>query len=388
MEKPLKIRLHVLSPVHIGCDDVYEPTSFVIDENKKKLIAFDPLDFIKTLNADQRNEFMKICSGDNLLSLYKFTKRNFKPTVTSREVDIAAGLAAHYKKVIQMSSYDKNAVINQFTIQRTIYTFQRNIPYIPGSSIKGSIRTAYLSKLTSEQNFMNCWNKYLQRNELESDQMKYDLIGKKKLAKRLEKDLLKGDFETDPFRMVKVLDLVPAGAVKTKVVYAVNAKKKKNEHTSLAEKGPQQIYEVINEGIFEGTMNIDIDTPMQNSNIGLPITIADLKKSINKFYIPLMEAEIKMLKDLDINVPLINKINSNFSGKINKSVFIVRIGRHSGAEAVTIEGHRYIKIMQGRDKKPKFDDHATTIWLAAEESKPQNNNGLLPFGWAVMEVVG
>ncbi len=364
MEKPIKIRLHVLSPIHIGCDDVYEPTSFVIDENKKKLISFDPLDFIKVLTVDQRNELMKICSGDNLLSLYKFTKRTFKPNITNREVDIAEGLLSHYKKVIQMSSYEKNAVINQFTIHRTSYNTQSNVVYIPGSSLKGSIRTAYLNVIAKVRN-MNTWK------------------GK---AIELERDLLQGSFESDPFRMVKMSDLMPIGKVNTKIVYAINKKKKKSDRASLAERGPQQIFEVIEEGIFEGNMNIE--APVQRSIIRFPITKENLKKAINAFYIPLMELEIKMLKELEISAPLINKINNNFSGKINKTAFIVRIGRHSGAEAMTIEGHRNIKIMQGKDKKPKFDDHATTIWLASEEANPKNNNGLLPFGWAVMEVVG
>ncbi|MEW6117423.1 MAG: hypothetical protein AB1553_11040 [Nitrospirota bacterium] len=31
---------------------------------------------------------------------------------------------------------------------------------------------------------------------------------------------------------------------------------------------------------------------------------------------------------------------------------------------------------------------STTLWLASESPKPQNNNGLLPFGWAVLEVAG
>jgi CRISPR-associated protein Csm5 len=363
MGKPLKIRLHVLSPIHIGCDDVYEPTSFVINENKRKLISFDPLEFVKMLSDDHRNEFSKICMGDNLLSLYKFIKRAYNPSLKGREVDIAAGLVEHYKKVIQMSSYDKNAVINKFTIQRTAYNSQHNMPYIPGSSLKGSIRTAYLNAIAKITQIDNRQGKAIE----------------------LERKLLRGSFDTDPFRMVKVSDLLPEGQINTKIVYAVNKKKKESEHASLAEKGPQQIFEVINEGVFEGTMNVE--TPTQNSNIALPITKDNLKKSINRFYIPLMEAEIKMLKELDINITLINKINSNFSGKINKSAFIIRIGRHSGAEAITIEGHRNIKIMQGKDKKPKYLPYSTTIWLASEESNPKNSNGLIPFGWAVTEVV-
>ncbi len=64
------------------------------------------------------------------------------------------------------------------------------------------------------------------------------------------------------------------------------------------------------------------------------------------------------------------------------------MGRHSGAECVTIEGNRHIKIMQRSGTPPKFLDHATTIWLASESSKPNTNSGLVPFGWAVMEILG
>jgi len=32
---PYKVRLHIISPVHIGCDDVYEPTGFVVDKAAK-----------------------------------------------------------------------------------------------------------------------------------------------------------------------------------------------------------------------------------------------------------------------------------------------------------------------------------------------------------------
>ncbi|MFN3480404.1 MAG: hypothetical protein ACK415_08460, partial [Thermodesulfovibrionales bacterium] len=105
----LKIRLHVLSPIHIGCDEVYEPTSFVIDENKKKLIEFDPMEFVNSLNDKQRAEFSKVCSGDSLLVIMKFIKNNCMK-VKGREVDIVPELIEHYKKVLSLPSFDKKVV--------------------------------------------------------------------------------------------------------------------------------------------------------------------------------------------------------------------------------------------------------------------------------------
>jgi CRISPR-associated protein Csm5 len=369
MNKPIKIRLHVLSPIHIGCDDVYEPTSFVIDEQKKKLIEFDPMELVKALNDKQRADFSKVCSGDNLLAIMKFIK-NCGANIRGKEVDIASGLIDHYKEVLDKSSFDKKAVINQFTMSKTAYNIQTNQPYIPGTSLKGSMRTAYLSKLAREKNITK-W-------EGKSDGLE---------SKLLERSEDKEKMSSDPFRMVKVSDLLPVEKINTKIMYAVNKKKKKSDKESLAGRGGvYQIFETIQSGtVFEGTININM--PEQTAGIKLPITFDSLKASLNKFYASLLEAEIKTLKGIDISAPIINDINAKFKGKINKTAFIVSIGRHSGAEAVTIEGNRKIKIMQGQGKQPKYLDHSTTLWLASDSPKPQSNNGLVPFGWAVIEAI-
>jgi CRISPR-associated protein Csm5 len=58
------------------------------------------------------------------------------------------------------------------------------------------------------------------------------------------------------------------------------------------------------------------------------------------------------------------------------------VGRHSGAESVTIEKYRDIKIKLNREHT--FKDHATTLWFASEARKPDHNKFLSPFGWAVL----
>ena len=104
MEKPLKIRLHIVSPIHIGCDDVYEPTSFVIDEKKNKLIEFDPMDFIKSLSPRDRQEFTKICMEGSISSIVKMYDFISRRQVKGREIEIATELIAHYKKVKGLST--------------------------------------------------------------------------------------------------------------------------------------------------------------------------------------------------------------------------------------------------------------------------------------------
>ena len=364
MERPLKFRLHIISPVHIGCDDVYEPTNFVIDEKKQKLIEFDPLDFIKSLSAEDRQKFTAICMQGNISSIVSIYKFIADRQVTGREVEIATGLLSHYKRVKELSTYDEKKIrqeLNQFTISRTAYNPHDNKPYIPGSSLKGSLRTAYLSRLAKDKGV----TKY------------------KGKAKELEKELLGGEFSSDPFRMVKVSDFLPVGDVKTKVVYAVNKKKKTSKFEA---KGPFQIFETIKEGaIFEGVINIQ--HPEQLAGIKKPIAAEDLLKAINDFYIPAVKEENNVTREINAGSTVDSRINDKFKGKLGQTAFLLRIGRHSGAEAVTIEGNRWIKISPP-GKQPRFSDKgATTIWLASETSRPTTNNGLIPFGWAVVEVL-
>ena len=364
MEKPLKVRLHILSPVHIGCDEVYEPTSFLIDEKKGRLIEFDPMDFIKSLSPQDSQMFSDLCMQGNISSIVNIYKFISSKQVKGREVEIASGLFSHYKKVRELPVSDERKIrneINQFTISKKAHNPHSHQPYVPGSSFKGSLRTAYLSKLAKDK----------------------EIKGRKDRAKELEIELLGGKFETDPFRMVKPSDFLPIGDVKTKIVYVVN---KKKERSKFEAQGPFQIVEIIKEGaIFEGS--ISIQQPEKNAGIQQPIMEKELLKSINAFYLPIFNAENKITKDIGAGAIVGNRIMEKFKSTLGDTTFLIRIGRHSGAEAVTIEGNRYIKIMQGRNQPPKFLDYATTIWLASETSKPNTNNGLVPFGWAVMEMI-
>jgi CRISPR-associated protein Csm5 len=360
MEKPLKIRLHVLSPVHIGCDDVYEPTSFVIDETKKTLIEFDPIDFITNLTPAQSNEFSKLCTGEDLLSIFKFVKRVYKNGNPLREIDVSSGLVEHYKKVLAMSSFNKNAIINQFTMNKTSYNPQTNQVYIPGTSVKGALRTAYLGYLASQR----------------------DIKGRKEKAKDLEIELLGGKFDTDPFRMVKVSDFQSLEAVRTKIVYGINKNKKVSDRETRAATGPQQIFEVIESGsVFEGAININ--TPEKTAGLKTTIEQTSLFEALNHHYRKLFDQEMLVVKDCGFR----SISTSAFLDRLGKSCFLVRLGRHSGAEAVTIEGNRNIRIKQADDQPPKNLDQSTTIWLASEFARPTANNGLIPFGWAMLEVV-
>lgn len=390
MNKTVKIRLHVISPIHIGCDDVYEPTSFVIDEKKKKLIEFDPMEFVKALTPKEREELNKIACQDNLLALFKTIKRLYKPEIKGREIEITDYLIEHYKKILNMSTFNKKTIINQFTIYKTAYIPQTNLPYIPGSSLKGSLRTGYLSRLANASNIKHYWKKSIHNM---SPHKIYERLNRMKIADALESELLnraegKEKIPSDPFRLVKISDLMPGGDVKTRILYAVNRKKQKSNRETLAGKGSvYQIFEIIEAGsIFEGTLTVD--KPLNGSPVRHKIDLEALLLSAHKHYTSNLKEEITPIHEsLGIRHRAGINANSRFNNKFKKTAFLIRIGKHSGAEAVTIEGNRYIQIRQGKDRPSLYLDHATTFWLASDNPRSQDNNDLIPFGWAVLEVV-
>jgi len=357
----LKVRLKTVSPVNIGCDQVYEPTSFVIDENRDSLIEFDTSSFIDLLTHDERNRFVDLSmrgTDASILDIYKFIRRKRK-NIHGKSVDISKDFINHYLDVVERGSIK----YNKFLIDKTVYNPNTRLPYIPGSSIKGSIRTAYLNNLAEKKRVFGYIGSYRGN--------------KKNAAKDMEKDLLEGGFHSDPFRMVKVSDFLPVEEVKTKIVYAVNKKKPTG---CVRNEDIYTIMEVVaKETVFEGTINIEED-PIRIKDkepIKTPIKAFEILMSLRDFYNPIFDKESAVLKNMGADIPV--------TGNLYPPNFLVRIGRHSGAESMTISENRHIKIKKGK-KDFYFANEATTVWLASETRNPYAATKLLPFGWAVMEV--
>ena len=352
MKESFKCFLKILSPVHIGCDEVYEPMGFVMDEQARQIIVFDPLSFISQMEAVDKQRFSEIClegTVSSILEIYKFLKDR---TAEGRHIDVCQGFVDHYHKTLDISVKDKKRIqqeLNRFTIERTSFSPGDHRPYIPGSAIKGALRTAYLNARAEKKKVPTPRGRYA--------------------AKDLEKTLLDGGaFDTDPFRLVKISDFRPVGQVKTRVVYAVNEKKMPSKFEA---RGPYQILEVIQPGaLFEG--EITVDMPQTKKSVSSPISIQGLLESVARFFRKEKKRENDDLKR--INIPGVQISD-------NEDMFLIRLGRHSGAESMTIEGHRNIKVMLGKGEKT-VKAHATTLWLASESQKPKIKEKLRPFGWA------
>jgi len=357
------VKLHTVSPIHIGCDQSYTPVNFVIDTDKSTLIEFDLWDFINSLDEKEYIKLRDISENKSpiaLVYLYRFYAER-KNRIKGRTIPIPKELADRYRDVKQFQNEsDVIREFNEFEIPKTFYNPYTGKPLIPGSSLKGSIRTAYIEGLIKEEGNVAHYR----------DREKYPKYTD------IEEKILQGKTKTDPFRLLKLSDFEPQGEVKTEIIFQVNVRKLNNtskESLSI----PIEIIPTGN--VFKGTLAIE--EPLAHSGISKKLDLTELLLKTHSHYAGIFNKEIDLRKIKGFSLPNLSEYREMFKQKY----FLLRLGKHSGAEAVTWEGLRKIKV-KTKDGT-QIMDSSTTIWLASKQKKPSNLSSTTPFGWAILEVL-
>lgn len=385
------LALTTLTPIHIGCGTDFEPTNYVIDDGVLFLfdLAATPLD------ADLRTKLLAAVGdgrADSILAIQRFffEHRERLKGMSKYALAVSPGIEAQYRKrigrVAQRERTGEN-VINRLEIERTVHHPHSGVPYIPGSALKGALRTAWLDQLNGGQP--------LQGGHTD-EEASGDLARKlEKRARELEKELLGGAFCADPFRLVKISD-ASAEHVASKVLFSTNHKKKpsstEDSRASLAVRR-----EFIVGGqyrLFSSELRIE-SLPGADSYSDVPDTarrIRDFRAisaACNKFYQNRMDEDLGVLAERGLAsaewLSAFQSLLSNLRPVLKRGdAMLLRIGRHSGAESVTLDRVRRIRIKRGKGRPPRYSSEATTIWLAAEEEDARS--GLVPFGWVLVEL--
>jgi CRISPR-associated protein Csm5 len=366
-----------LTPIHIGCGEDFEPTNYVIDNGV--LYQFEPSSL--RLSESDRQLLIKGANRpgiDAILAVQRFfhDRRPECRRVSRREIPVAAGIADWYEsrvgQVVQPEG-GGGSVANELGIERTAHHPYTGGPYLPGSSLKGSARTAWLNHLDRGPPVPR--NPTQRPTERTAD---------------LEESLLGGSFSSDPFRLVEFADAAGAD-LRSRVVFAVD--RRKRPRADGKERDLAVRCEAIAGGQFRAAQGeIRFKTlPAAANPSHVPRTekciggFAALARACNHFYRKRLEADLAVLNALG---------ETRWAGDFKALIaalkpaldegraMLLRVGRHSGAESVTLEGHRWIRIMEGPGKAHWARD-ATTIWLAADREDART--GLRLFGWLLAE---
>ncbi|MFN3786186.1 MAG: hypothetical protein ACK4RS_05040, partial [Thiothrix sp.] len=213
-----------------------------------------------------------------------------------------------------------------------------------------------------------------------------------------------GKFATDPMRLISLSDAsyqTPT-LFGSEIRFAVNRKKKevlKGGKPVQSQAEAKHLYQLLEclpaprYRSFSGTLTVQNLQGMTGR--GTPAKelrwiIQDIARACNDFYLKQFEQELAILQERRYLHPDWEKLANQVQNGVLKrrldagKAFLLRVGRHSGAESVTLNGVRSIKILQGKGQPPKYEPEAKTVWLAANTEKDRSD--MLPFGWVLVEL--
>ncbi|MBF0555416.1 MAG: type III-A CRISPR-associated RAMP protein Csm5 [Nitrospirae bacterium] len=336
--KTCTLRCQILSPLHIGTGSELSPLDYIIKNSTLYVISFGRL--VNMLNEKDRDSLEKIIDTGDLIKLRSFVS-NIK------NIQEYSLYAVEVKEDIKLA-YNKNInnIQNQLLIQPFIKTEGGTKLLIPGSSLKGALRTAVINKIALE----------LKVKRPQSPREEYEF----------EKTVLGyKDAKSDPFRGVKVRDkTLPDNST---IVREVKNVYRSNKTKALTSKSMQLYHEVTHSAITGKTVEFDTEIIFETDlfdkkYLSMSLEINGIRDSCMKFYKSKFDLEHEnFYKGTEVE-PVSDVLrNTTF----DDASFVIRVGRFSGVESVTIDEYRSPRPPRGR------------IWGTTRNLA----DGLYPMGW-------
>ena len=293
-----RLMISTLSPVHIGCGEDYDPTNYVIEN--ETLYGFEAGAALEVLSVQDREQLLKIVSGhasnEMLRQVQAFfhQRRHALIRVATRRLPVGPSLAAFYHsrvgKTVQVEG-DGSRLVNKLEIERTFFNPTTGSPVLPGSNLKGAIRTALLDRENAGQPIL---------------QNEKNLTLQQRLF-RYER------FEQDPMRLVQLADacFLEESSIGSQVQFAVNRRRRppkpgeRSTQSQAEQRGLYQILECIPAAryqAFGGQLTLQCVDQIEDRRHRLPVedlrwdasAIAD---ACNRFYLPQLQVELMQLQE-------------------------------------------------------------------------------------------
>lgn len=372
--KHYKIKMKSISPIHIGTGDSYEPTNYVMDEDEndingkkistKFLFSFDEVKFYSDLSHVDKQEFTRLVAQTDtkgILNLQNLIVKNKKiaRSISTRIVKVSDEVFDEYTekiaRVVQKEgggNKKQKEILNQLLIQKCYTAPSGNRQgVIPGSSLKGAISTAYQEMLSENANY-----------------------------ERMVKPKLMSASSDNPFRLLLLSD---SSEAQTWICKTTNIKRRlRKQEMDMKSTLSTKLEAIVANQEIEANLSIKQD---KNGNF---LDIMDIVMACNKHYLPIFRSVFD-----DENGETCKVLSEKFyedyrkfgTSSLKKNEFLLRVGKHSGARSVTIDGLRSIRIKCGGKDSGKLQQEETTIWLA-EAGEKDSMKRYLPFGWLLCRI--
>lgn len=348
----------IATPLHIGSGNTLDPLEYVISDGTMHVI--DQQRFIEHLSDKLKKEFMDLINQDKMLQLRSFVRQNFNPE--GNYIIYSASVESHVEKEYKEKIGEKS-LKNQLLVHTFIRSPYSNHAYIPGSSLKGAIRTALLDSLSKQKKPHLFQNQ--SRRDKKAQMLEAELLDNITFNRRNEPYV---NIMRDPFRMVKISDIqLPPEAITVRHVYNVSPDRSSDIPMT---------YEVVKPDVrFNGEITLLTDEREQinklaRSNkhrINQEINIYDIMQSCDNFYRQAFQEEWKHFQNLERAQKYYRAIDKRISEKGDNEV-LIRLGKFSQVEFITLPKYRNPKV----PGKQQYKGYGKTRNLV---------DGKLPAGW-------
>lgn len=355
-----KITPYVFSPIHIGTGNDIDPFSYIIDKNGDK-DAIYRYDFTKLLMLldDEDFKIIKYLSENpsilNFLAIRKTVGKllpKYKDAVVSVTNIAKTDFIDDYEDSIKAYKLNNSNAINQLNIAETYRDGGRLT--IPGSSVKGAIRTAILQEAREFKDFSSAAD--------------------------------------DPFNMFSVSD-IHFKDDGVNIGYYLNYPA--NNIPSAIEKSmPSQATEVIKQSQLCLPFDIQIKDYLKNGRntklVDIILKCKDKKtlfSIINNHYLWQLKKDYELFKKYAPKSFLVGKLSDGklFASCEKNTRAFIKVGKHNGALGVTFKSRRIkIKQVKGEDG-PKYVEEPGTVWhFSLKNKKNVKPEYLYPSGWLLL----
>lgn len=356
-----KMTLTILSPVHIGSGQEIDPTEYIVKDSI--FYRIDLPRFLSEMPPSLRAEFDRKVSDPNPFVIRDFICRHVDPEKYACFKADAGVFEPAYKE--SLSNPNRQLEINLFT--RTPGTWRA---YIPGSSIKGAIRTAVINALAQEkkesvkQKKEEAEERAKERTKRIIENKKYDekKIYQEQLQKvyeefgrtQLEPLCLKQDKfnpQSDPFRCVKISDAMlpdsPTFIDKTEIFKLTRTS---GADPSKIQMFYEQCFSMLDDENIQAEGTLDIDNLLPEKHIydsrqertipavSMKLDACTILKACRAFYQPKMQQEHD--KFYRSSPELEKNSRQLLSVQYADNEFPIRLGRFSHVECTTVDEFR------------------------------------------------
>lgn len=381
-----RFKAQALTPIHVGSGNEIDPLEYTLHGNR--LVRFLPGEVVTGLPEAERLRFQDFLERADLKAIQSFLRAHVDP---QREDLIKIDVSEAFQREFEAKAVNPD---NRFRVDMMPRNPHSGTVILPGSGIKGAIRTAVVN--------------YFANVDPDTKDEVHGAVrsaGREQRATRLEESALNrrhSETERDLFRLVEVEDVtLPDGATRIDRAEMVNPVKPGIDKVPIWVERIKSFADSWTPPSFNVCIHLDtaaLRHERVQALLGRTLKIDTLVRACNHFYWGRMTAEANKFDERTANgrpwqtlhglfprgklperdaQPFIIDPDSPYWCQKPRHRILLRIGRYSHFESLSVDSLREGYNVQAR--KPIEQMGATRTRCVME-----NGNTPMPFGWLLL----